>query len=203
MDKMRLFAQVVIALGLVFVWPGPELARYVPWPSTAVPVEIVTVSVGGPAQPENPSSGAAWFDLVRASCNPVEVEVRLARDPAPASFDGQSYQAACLALSGKIDLAREVVLGLPEDQRWQAMTTVFEVGHPVADAGDDLAAGPLMELVVEFWPNHYMALYHAGAARFALGDHGPAKDYLQRFLTHYPPEDGWRSSAVRMLAEIG
>ncbi|HIF22582.1 MAG TPA: hypothetical protein EYQ27_11915 [Gemmatimonadetes bacterium] len=55
--------------------------------------------------------------------------------------------------------------------RAKAVTgVVLGVGHPAADAGDDVAAGPLMELVVEFWPSHYMALYHAGAPRFEAGD---------------------------------
>ncbi len=80
---------------------------------------------------------------------------------------------------------------------------VFTVVHPVADAGDDEAAGPMMELVVEFWPNHYMALYHAGAARFETGDHGAAEGYLNRFLDNYEPNDGWRKSAISMLETIG
>ena len=80
---------------------------------------------------------------------------------------------------------------------------VFNAGHPAADAGDDIAAGPLMELVVEFWSNHYMALYHAGAARFELGDHEVAEGYLERFLVEYAVADGWRSNALAMLEQIG
>ena len=79
---------------------------------------------------------------------------------------------------------------------------VFDAGHPAADAGDEVAAGPLMELVVEFWPNHYMALYHAGAASFERGDYGLAEAYLERFLVEYATEDGWRSSAKSMLRTI-
>ena len=112
------------------------------------------------------------------------------------------HEAACYALAGRIDDARALIGRLPPDQRYRAAGVVFEAGHPAADAGDDVAAGPLMELVVEFWPNHYMALYHAGAARYELGAHAPAKDYLERFLTEYTPEDGWRSSAKAMLQAI-
>jgi hypothetical protein len=75
-----------------------------------------------------------------------------------------------LALAGRIESARAEILELPEDRRAQAVGVVFDQAHPAADAGDDVAAGPVMELVVEFWPNHYMALYHAGAARFEEGD---------------------------------
>ncbi len=80
---------------------------------------------------------------------------------------------------------------------------VFEVGHPAADAGDDVGAGPLMELVVEFWPNHYMALCHAGDASFEVGDAPRARDYLERFLQEYKIEDGWWSNAHAILSEIG
>ena len=55
---------------------------------------------------------------------------------------------------------------------------------------------------MEFWPNHYMALYHAGAARFEAGDAPRARDYLERFLQEYKIEDGWRGSARAMLSEM-
>jgi hypothetical protein len=89
------------------------------------------------------------------------------------------------------------------DDRWRAAGVVFNVAHPVADAGNDAAAGPIMELVVEFWPNHYMALYHAGMARLGLGDDGGAAEYLVRFLEHYELQDGWTSSARMALEELG
>jgi hypothetical protein len=139
---------------------------------------------------------------MRQFCNPVEVVSRMRMDPVPATPDGAMQGAACYALAGRIDDARALIQGLPEEQRFRAAGVVFEAGHPAADAGDDIAAGPLMELVVEFWPNHYMALYHAGAARYEVGDHARAKGYLQRFLTEYSTEDGWRSSAKGMLQAI-
>ncbi len=80
---------------------------------------------------------------------------------------------------------------------------VFGVAHPVADAGDNEAAEPIMALVVEFWPNHYMPLYHAGAARFETGDYQAAVGYLSRFLDNYEPDDGWRKSAISMLEDMG
>jgi tetratricopeptide (TPR) repeat protein len=109
------------------------------------------------------------------------------------------HEAACYALAGKVDLARSSILSLPESQRYHAAGVVFGAGHPAADRGDELAAGPLMELVVEFWPNHYMALYHAGAAAFERGEYEKADGYLNRFLQEYAVEDGWRSNALAMI----
>jgi hypothetical protein len=155
------------------------------------------------AQPQPATSDASvWFESVRRFCNPVEVVTRLRMEPPPSSHEGTMHEAACYALAGRIDRAREAIQRLPEGERYRAAGVVFEAGHPAADAGDDIAAGPLMELVVEYWPNHYMALYHAGAARYELGDFALAEGYLKRFMVEYPPEDGWRSSARGMLQEI-
>jgi len=52
-------------------------------------------------------------------------------------------------------------------------------------------------------PNHYMALYHAGAARFDLGDYEVAEGYLKRFLVEYTADDGWTGSARTTLERIG
>ena len=144
-------------------------------------------------------SGGEWFRTIRPHCNPVEVETRHEWSPPPDNFDGIAYSAACYALAGYTNKARTLLRNLPTDDQWRGAGVVFNVGHPVADAGNDRAASPIMELVVEFWPNHYMALYHAGSARFALGEHGPATDYLERFLKEYPEEDGWVAAAESML----
>lgn len=151
---------------------------------------------------EDPLDAAQWFQSVRQYCNPVEVETHMKWQPAPESTEGDMHKAACYALAGRIDRAHAVIEGLPEGMRYQAAGVVFEAGHPAADAGDDIAAGPLMELVVEYWPNHYMALYHAGAARFDVGDYEPAEGYLKRFLVEYTADDGWTGSAHSMLEQI-
>ncbi len=149
------------------------------------------------------TNGDSWFELARSQCNTLEVEIVHRHNPPPTSVDGVGYSAACWALAGRIDDARRQILTLRVDDRWKAAGIVFNVGHPVADMGDDLSAGPIMELVVEFWPNHYMALYHAGAARYALGAFEPAKQHLQAFLQTYDQNDGWTSRAKAMLQEIG
>ena len=144
----------------------------------------------------------AWFQSIRQFCNPVEVETRMRWQPSPETPEGDMHRAACYALAGRIERARGVIQGLPQELQYSAAGVVFNAGHPAADAGDDVAAGPLMELVVEFWPNHYMALYHAGAASFERGDYGLSVDYLERFLVEYSVEDGWRSSATSMLEDM-
>ena len=161
---------------------------------------VEPVPVVGP-QP-TPGDAGAWFGSVRQFCNPVEVDTRMRLDPAPATPEGAMHEAACYALAGRIDQARQVIVGLEPDLRYRAAGVVFEAGHPAADAGDDIAAGPLMELVIEYWPNHYMALYHAGAARYDVGDYDVARGYLERFMVEYANEDGWRTSARGMLERI-
>ena len=42
-----------------------------------------------------------------------------------------------------------------------------------------------MELVLEYWPNQYMALYHAGMSEYALGQPGLARQHLTSFLQYY------------------
>jgi hypothetical protein len=155
-----------------------------------------------PAPPATqPAAGAAaeWFRSIRMYCNHVEIDTHLRWQPAPGGAEGDMYRAACYALAGRTEQARAVILDMPRDRRYQAAGAVFEAIHPAADAGDETAAGPLMELVVEFWPNHYMALYHAGAAAFERGEYGPAWNYLERFLEEYQVEDGWRTNAQAML----
>ena len=146
--------------------------------------------------------GADWFQSIRAHCNPVEVESQLRRRPAPATHEGRMQEAACYALADRIDLARRSIEALPVGERPRAASFVFEAGHPAADAGDEIAAGPLMELVVEFSPGNSMALYHAGAARFESGSYARAETYLNAFVARYAFQDSWRSSALAMLERI-
>lgn len=166
------------------------------------PTWIVEPPIGTMVGLGDPSDPAQWFQSVRQYCNPVEVETQMSWQPPPTSPEGDMYKAACYALAGRIDRARDVIEELPEGRRYQAAGVVFEAGHPAADAGDDIAAGPLMELVVDYWPNHYMALYHAGAARFEKGDVDLAEGYLERFLVEYTADDGWSGRARSMLERM-
>ncbi len=182
---------------LGFAWLA--IAGFSLFTATAPPTVLRHTAVGTTTFS---GSGGAWFQRIRAHCNPVEVDVLIQRNPPPDGTQGTGYAAACLALAGRIDDARTRIRTLSNDEQWRAAGIVFNVGHPVADAGDDRAAGPIMELVVEFWPNHYMALYHAGAARYALGEPEAAAEYLRDFLATYPLEDGWTASARSILQAV-
>jgi hypothetical protein len=160
-----------------------------------------TTAVPAPPAPIG-SDASVWFRRVRPYCNPVELHVVVRDTPAPATVEGQGFLAACYALAGRIDDARRVIDALPKDSRANAAGIVFNVGHPVADAGDDRAAGPIMELVIDYWPDHYMALYHAGMAEYMLGQHALARKNLKAFLEIYRAGDGWVSNAREVLARI-
>ena len=164
---------------------------------------------GNRAAPDAPAntvptsgSGEAWYAAIKPYCNAVEVEIAQRNHPAPATLDGQGFSAACYALGGKIESARAVIDRLPSADRSQAAGIVFAVGHPVADAGDNRSAGPIMELVVAYWPNHYMALYHAGMAEYGLGQNELARQHLESFLQYYHQQDGWTQSARETLARL-
>ncbi|MGH7521709.1 MAG: tetratricopeptide repeat protein [Gemmatimonadales bacterium] len=152
------------------------------------------------AQFDGPAS--EWFVSMKPFCNAVEVELAQRQHPAPTTLEGRGFSAACFALGGKIEAARRVIDRLPPGERHRAAGIVFEVAHPVADAGDNRSAGPIMELVIEYWPNHYMALYHAGMSEFALGQSELARLNLKAFLSYYDENDGWTRSARKTLDRL-
>jgi hypothetical protein len=130
-------------------------------------------------------SAGEWFAAMKPYCNAVEVELAQRQHPAPATLEGQGLSAACYALGGKIDHARAIISELSTQDRYRAAGIVFNVAHPVADAGDDRSAGPIMELVLEYWPNHYLARTH-----------------LESFLANYHENDGWTRNARDVLARL-
>jgi len=144
------------------------------------------------AQPDEPRTL-----VLPRGCTPLEVE-EVVRSVSMTDIE----RATCLAVAGKIDRARERLLAMSGAVRSQAIAQVFSVAHPIADRGDDASAGPIMALVVEFWPDNYMAVFHAGMAEFALGHDEPARQQLAQFLTMYTPHDVWRSRAEQALAAI-
>jgi hypothetical protein len=184
----------LLAWGFVVVATIAIALRPKPSPAFA-PVRVE------PAPPVAANQGT-WFERVKPFCNSVEVVTRMQYDAPSADATGIGYGAACYALAGRIDSARALIQRLAPNERAQAAGIVFDVGHPVADMGDDRSAGPMMGLVVEYWPNHYMALYHAGASEFQLGQHALAKKHLTAFLQVYTAQDGWTGSARGMLQQI-
>ena len=163
-------------------------------PLVASHAAVSVVPYDGPA--------GAWFSAIKPYCNALEAESRLRSRPPPETKDGAGYHAACLALAGKIDAARNTIQELSRRDRAYAAWVVFNVGHPVADGGDDLSAGPIMRLVVEFWPENYMAMYHAGVAEYGIGEHGLARKHLQQFLEMYEVDDGFRRNALSVLQRL-
>lgn len=149
--------------------------------------------------PSEFTSGQQWFARMKPFCNAVEVDVRMRFSPPPSTGDGAGYAAACYALAGKMDRARNLVEGLAPRARPVAANVLFEVAHPVADAGDDRASGPMMELVLEYWPNNYMALYHAGMSEYSLGQVWLAEKHLRAFLQMYTTQDGFHQNAQQAL----
>lgn len=172
-------------------------------PRQAVAPFVAPEVVTPQAQPgAETASGSAWFQRIKPFCNSLEATTAIAQSPPPQTVEGAGYHASCLALAGRVDDARAVIDTLPVDDRARAAYIVFDVGHPVADAGDDKSAGPMMEIVVDYVPSHYMALYHAGVAQYMLGQRDRAKKNLEAFLVIYTQEDGWRSNARDMITKM-
>ncbi|HTO96019.1 MAG TPA: serine/threonine-protein kinase [Myxococcales bacterium] len=159
---------------------------------------------GAAARPASvtPAGARGWFAQAKPFCNPVEVSQFMARRPPPAGWDGAGFAAGCWALAGRIAEARSALGQVPAPQRWRAAGVVFDLAHPVADAGDDIAAAPIMNLVLESWPNHFQALYHAGMSDYALGHLDRAKAHLTDFLRLYKEEDGFTRNAREALAKL-
>jgi tetratricopeptide (TPR) repeat protein len=174
------------------------LSFWTPAPAVAP----VSAAVQAVAVPAGASAPRLWFARAKPFCNPVEVAQFMTRTAPAPGWDGAGYAAGCWALAGKIDEARSALGRAPEQDRWRAAGIVFDLAHPVADAGDDIAAAPIMNLVVESWPDHYQALYHAGISDYALGHAERARRHLTRFLQLYKEEDYFTRNARDALAKL-
>lgn len=183
-----------VAIAAMLVYRAQQPVLYEPVTVFSEPVSTEVAASGSPAQ--------RWFFTVKPQCNALEVELTMTRSPAPAGWEGSGFAAACYALAGKITRAKALIDALPHSEQVRAAGIVFDVGHPVADAGDDESAGPIMELVLQYWPDHYMALYHAGIAEYRLGQRDLAIENLEAFLRHYHQNDGWTGSAEAVLKEL-
>jgi len=173
-----------------------------PSPRAAPRARVALAPVAPLPAPSNAADAAEWFRRAKPYCNAVEVGNVQRDTPAPKTVEGAGFNAACLALAGRIDDARRAIDELGAADRPRAASIVFEVGHPVADAGDDRSAGPIMELVIDYMPSHYMALYHAGMAEYMLGQRDLARRNLTAFMQYYAIEDGWRGNARGVLARL-
>lgn len=166
------------------------------------PVIVAVARRPEPVLVAPPATPGAWFELMRPRCTPASVQLSVDLQPPPEGTHGTGYEAACFALASDIAKARALVLGLPEENRLEAVSVVFNVAQAMVEGGQETAAGPLMELVVEFWPRHYVALYQAGVTRYAAGDYTHARLYLARFLEVYIQSDHRTARARRMIDEM-
>jgi hypothetical protein len=178
---------------------GAIVARKVTSREPRIRTVDTVVAFAPPPSPVATTSGAQWFAAMKPYCNQVEVDVRERFSPPPSTSEGAGYAAACFALAGKIERARQIIEGMVPSERGIAANVLFAVAHPVADAGDDRASGPMMELVLEYWPNNYMALYHAGMSEYALGQTGLAEKHLRVFLQMYTVADYFHENAEKAL----
>lgn len=149
-----------------------------------------------------PDSAQQWFKTIKPQCNSVEIGTTIGNFPPPQTTGGIGYASACYALAGKIEVADQLIQSLPQTQQAKAANIVFNIGHPIADAGDDESAGAIMNLVVKYQPNNYMALYHAGMSAYILGDLTMSKQHLESFLDIYSCNNRWRQNALEILDRI-
>lgn len=163
--------------------------------------EPFTVEVNIDSQNDAPTP-QAWFNEMRPHCNVAEVEAQVRLTPAPMGDEGMGYTAACFAMAGQVDLARNLMERLPQASQSWAAQVIFGGIHGEADSGGEAGVAPAMELVLEYQPNNIMALYHAGSAAYSSGRVEAAREYLGRFVEHYGPEDGWKSNAHTMLKSL-
>lgn len=166
---------------------------------------VSAVPAGPMPAPDPVPSGTPeqqWFASMKPYCNSVEVEVRTQYTPPPNTAAGAGYLAACFGLAGKITRANSIIGMLDAADRPTAANIVFEVAHPIADAGDDRSSGPMMQLVVTYWPSNYMALYHAGMSEYSLGELQLARRHLESFLQQYNADDSFTQNAKRALQGI-
>ncbi|MDJ0688068.1 MAG: hypothetical protein QNJ41_06140 [Xenococcaceae cyanobacterium MO_188.B32] len=180
----------IVTLASIFIYPKLQ-------PNNNSPSATISNSNNSTLSQEQ-----QWFNLIKPSCNSLEVVTAMAKTSYPQSPQGIGYAASCYALAGRLDLADKVIQELPPNLRVYAAEIVFNIGHPVADAGDDKSAGKMMDLVLKYWPENYMALYHAGMSAYVLGEYDKAETYLQKFLRIYQRNDGWTNKAKLALTRI-
>jgi TolA-binding protein len=164
----------------------------------------VALAVHGSGERRLRTGGARdWFTTVRPRCNSLEVGALLRSSRPPASDpDSAAYVATCQTLAGDLPGAQTTLDAVTPGRQAAAARILFSVVHPVADAGDDVAAGPAMELVLRYWPGNFQAVYHAGMSAHQSGELERAREHLRRFLSMYNEPSLWRRNAEQVLREI-
>jgi hypothetical protein len=146
-----------------------------------------------------------WIRSMWRACNAGDLEADASWRPPPPTPHGQMYLAACVALAGQIERARDIIDALPEANRTEAAGVLSTATFPAARQERYEVAGPAMELVLEHWPTMEGAIFHAGRGRLATGDLDGARDYLLRYVattTSGTVPDLQRAWARELLARI-
>lgn len=151
----------------------------------------------GPEHPARASAVTGWWSRAGSQCTPLGVELAI-RNREWTDIE----RTTCLAIAGKISDARTRLAAMSSADRSAALEQIFAIAHPIADAGDDRSAGPIMTLIADEWPENFMAVFHAGMAEFALGNDAAARTQLEKFHTMYGRDDVWRARATKALADI-
>lgn len=196
-------AQPLIGLVMVFVWPGPSIVRQLRAPAEPEPQPHLQQVVEPAPEAGDSPEPRDWLATIKPSCNPDDVMLATDLHPPPATGDGPALEAACFAIAGDIAKARALVLAMEPGKRSEAAGVILDIALDSRDVATDASVGPVMDLVLEFWPNHYLALYYAGRSRYLSGDAGGAAPFLERFLLGYGSEDSLARQARRMLGREG
>lgn len=196
--KNRLTSQI-LPLAALAVIASPLVTSLLEPEEAPEPVQVVHAPEPVLVLPE--TDPGTWFEKIRPHCTPAEVALFTDLNRPPEGVEGTGYKAACFALARSIPRARAMLLALPADDRLRGASLVFDVAQRLATEGKYDTAGPIMELVLEFWPNHYQALHAAGTARFMSGDFAGAQLFLGRFREVYVGNDDLVHSANRMLGD--
>jgi hypothetical protein len=172
-----------------------------PWLVAALAVTViaaVALAVDA-ARNRRADARSRWWSETGSHCTAQEIDFVLA------NYDLDNGQrAVCVAFAGEVDRARQLLWKMTDDDRRAAMAELFAYTDPIADRGglDELRVGPVMQLVVEFWPESFQATYHAGMGHYRKGDLVAARVLLARFLTQYTIDDVWRRRAIEVMGDI-
>ena len=194
-QKNVAIAGIIIAITII-----TTVSAFLSFKLTSTPPVVNQQTINPPNK--SLSDEQQWFKSIKSRCNSVEVVTAMHNATYPQTPKGVGYAASCYALAGRLDLAEKVIQELPENLQVYAAAVVFNIGHPVADAGDDKSAGPIMDLVLRYWPDNYMALYHAGMSAYVLDDYPKAEIHLQKFLQIYQRQDVWTNKAKSALRRM-
>jgi len=143
-----------------------------------------------------------WFESIQVGCRRTAGDEWLRsilRGP-PTDY-GEMYEAACLALAGRIDQARSRLEAFSEARRSVAVNVLLSTATPIHRAEDYQSSVPVMELVLEFQPYNTYVKYQVGLGHMRLGNQEAGGALLREVLAQNLPR-AWREHATELLEEL-